>query len=182
MANFTSPVEATFELQRESLEQGQQAIEQGIDFQRRIGESVVSGLGSQEEFQHRIVELHRDTIHSTLDAIESLPGADGAVADLRESIDGGYDELLAGHEEAFEAASEELESGIDSYDELTGDVLDTVNEQLELLVQAHEDLEAQSVEVTEELVGQVEELQEQADDVQSQIEKVSEEAAQAVEA
>jgi chromosome segregation ATPase len=182
MANYTSPIETTFELQRRSLEQGQQAIEQSFDVGQQISDSLMAGLDSQEQFQRQLVQLNRDTVTSVLDAIEGLPGADVAVDDLRENVDDGYEELLDGHADAFDSISEELENGADSYDELTQDLLDTIDEQLDLIVEAHEELEAQSVDAVDELAGQVEQLQEQADDVQNQIEQVSEEAAQAVEA
>ncbi|WP_336325663.1 hypothetical protein [Halovenus sp. HT40] len=182
MTNFTNPIETTFELQRRSIEQSQQAIEQSFDVGQQISDSLIAGLESQEQFQRQLVELNRDTVTSALDAIEGLPGADVAVDDLRENIDDGYDELLAGHEDAFDSISEELENGVDSYDDLTQDLLETVDEQLDLIVEAHEELEDQSVEAVDELAGRVEELQEQADDVQDQIEQVSQEAAQAVEA
>lgn len=182
MTNYTNPIQTTFELQRRSLEQGQQAIEQSFDVGHQISDSLIAGLESQEQFQRQLVELNHDTVSSVLDAIDGLPGADVAVEDLRENIDAGYDELLAGHEDAFDSISEELETGSDSYDDLTADLLETVDEQLDLIVEAHEELEDQSVEAIDELAGQFEELQEQADDVQAQIEQVSQEAAQAVEA
>ncbi|MXR51838.1 hypothetical protein GRX03_09495 [Halovenus sp. WSH3] len=182
MIDYTSPIQTTFELQRRSLEQSQQALEQSVDIGQQISESLLAGLDSQEQFQRRLVELNRDTVASALDAIESLPGADVAVDDLRENIDDGYERLLDGHEEAFDNISAELEDGTDSYDDLTAELLETVEEQLDLLVEAHEELEAQSVEAVDELAGQVEELQDQAEDVQAQIEQVSEDAARAVEA
>lgn len=182
MANYTNPIKTTFELQRRSIEQGQQAIEQGVDLQRQVSGTVVTGLESQEELQRSVVGLSRDAVHNVLDVIEALPNADVAVEDLRENIDDGYDEALSSHEEVFDAISEELEGTIDSYDGLTDDLVESLNEQIELVVEAHEELEEQSIEAAEELAGQLEELQEQADDVQEQIQQVSEEAAEAVEA
>jgi uncharacterized phage infection (PIP) family protein YhgE len=182
MTEYTNPIKATFELQRKTLEQGQQTIAQGIDFQRQVSDSVVAGVESQEELQRRVVELNRDTLHTALDAIEGIPNADVVVEDLRETVDSGYDEALASHEEVFDALAEELEGGIEDYDSLVDELVETLDEQFDVVVDAHEELEAQSVEATEELAGQVEDLQEQADDVQAQIRKVSEEAADAVEA
>lgn len=181
MVNYTSPIETTFELQRKSLEQGQQAFEQGLDFQRRVSDSLIDGLATQEDVQRSIVELHRDTVYSVLDAVEGLPGAEVGAEDLRETLDDGYSEILDGHADAFETISEELESGVDSYDEFTEDLLNTIDEQLDILVSAHEELEEQSIEAAEELTGQLEELQGQVEDVQSQVQQVSEEAAEAIE-
>lgn len=182
MANYTSPITTTFEFQRRSLEQGQQAIEQSFDVQKQFGDSLIAGLDSQEQFQRRIVELNRDTVTSILDAVDGLPGTDVAVDDLRESVDDGYEDLLDGHEETFDNIEAELENSMDSADDVSDDLVETLDEQLDTLLEAHEELEDQSVEVTEELVGRFEDLQEQANDIQQQIERVPEEAADAVEA
>lgn len=74
MTEYTSPIEATFELQRKSIEQGQQVVEQGIDLQREFSQSLVDSLESQESFQRRLVELNRDTIQSVVEAVEDVPG------------------------------------------------------------------------------------------------------------
>ena len=182
MADYTTPIEATFELQRQTLQQGHDALVQGVDLQKRFSNAVLDTLDTQEHLQRRVVELHRETVHNTLDAVEGLPGAELTAEDVRADIDEGYDELLDGHAEAFETVAAEFETGVESYDEMTEEFLAAVEEQLDALVEAHEELEAQSVEATEEVAGQVEELQDQMEEVQEQIQHVSEEAAAAVEA
>jgi len=57
-----------------------------------------------------------------------------------------------------------------------------MNEQVALLVDAHEDLESQSVEAAEQWGAQIEELQDQVEEVQDQVREVQEQAADAVEA
>jgi hypothetical protein len=44
MVDYTRPIEATFELQRTTIEQGQRAVEQSIDLQRRTGEAWIDSL------------------------------------------------------------------------------------------------------------------------------------------
>jgi len=182
MSDYTTPIEAAFELQRQSLKQGQDVLVQGVDLQQRVNRAVVGTLDSQEKLQRRVVELHRETVHSTLDAVEGVPGAELVGADVRADIDDAYDELLDGHAEAFGTVADELESSVEAYDEMTDEFLAAMDEQLDMLVEAHEELEVQSVEATEEVAGQVEELQGQVEEVQEQIQQVSEEAAAAVEA
>ena len=101
-------------------------------------------------------------------------GADAYVLSTAQAVDG--------HAEAFGTVADELESSVEAYDEMTDEFLAAMDEQLDMLVEAHEELEVQSVEATEEVAGQVEELQGQVEEVQEQIQQVSEEAAAAVEA
>lgn len=182
MSDYTTPIEAAFEMQRQSLKQSQDAVVQGVDLQKRVSKAFLGTLDTQEQLQRRLVELHRGVVHNTLDAVEAVPGSELASEDVRASVDESYDELLDGHAEAFETVASELENNVDAYDEMTDELLAAVEEQLDMLVEAHEELEAQSVEATEEVAGQVEELQGQVEEVQEQIQQVSEEAAAAVEA
>lgn len=182
MTDYTTPIETTFELQRRTLTGSQQAIENGIDLQKQIAGATIDALDAHESTQRRAVELLQKSVHRTLDAAEALPGGEGTTDDVREVVDEQYEELFAAHEEAFEAITTELEAGVDAYDDLSAEYLETLDEQLALLAQAHEELESQSITATEQVDEQIGELQEQVEDVQEQIRDVSEQAADAIEA
>lgn len=200
MSVYTNPIETTFELQRQSLKQGQALLTQGVDVQQQVGKSVIAGIESQEQFQRRFVEFNQDAVTDTLEILEETSGLDSEDSELRANLDDGYDELLSRHAELFDTITKELgEHGIDPSEELSADLLETIDEQLDLLLETHEELEAQSVEavddlesqltelreqvgdVNNELADEVEELREQASEVQDQIRQVSEDAADAVE-
>lgn len=182
MVDYTSPITAAFEMQRQTLTQGQRAIEGGLELQKEMTYAAIDTLEVQETSQRQAVEFLQDSFHRTLDAVEGLPGAAGMTDEIRTTVDEQYDELLGAHEDAFDTIESELDDGFETYDEMTVEYLDTLDEQLDNLLEAHEDLEAQSVEATEQVGDQVEELQEQVEDVQEQIQDVSEQAAEAVEA
>ena len=98
MAELTSPVTTTFEMQREAIEQGQQAIEQGIEFQQNMNEAFLGSFESQESAQRRTVELTQSVLHGYFDAVEGIiPGADSTLDELRETVDEQYDVLLENH-------------------------------------------------------------------------------------
>jgi methyl-accepting chemotaxis protein len=182
MVDYASPVETTFELQRKSIEQGQQAIEQTVSLPQRFGEAAVDSLDSQESVQRSVVELQQETLNSLLDAVEeSLPGAESPTADLREVIDDQYAAFLDNHEEFFDNLEESLEESVDAYDELSEESIEALDELVDALMEVQEELEDQSVEATEQVGEQVDEIQDQVEDVQEQIQEVSEEAADAVE-
>ena len=183
MVDYTQPVKATFELQRKSLEQGQQALEQTLDLQHRVGQAAVDGLEAQESAQRNAVELHQDFVHSVLDAVETnVPGSEDMTVELREMLDEQYATLLENHEELFDSITAEVEDGISTVDEMSEEYFTVLEEQLDLLYDAHEELEGQSVEAVEEMQEQVEELQSQAEEMQAQMQDASEQAVESVEA
>lgn len=170
MVDYTSPITATFELQRQTIEQSQEALEQGIEFQKDFNQAMVNGLDGQEDAQRRVVELQREALLNTLETVETnIPGAEDATAEVRSTVDEQFDMLLENHEEAFENIASGIEDGTQSYDEFVADYLDALDDQLEMVIDAHEDLESQSVEAAEGITQQLEELQGQLENVQQQV-------------
>lgn len=183
MTEYTTPVTTAFQMQRQSIEQSQKVFAQGLSFQKNVTEAFIGSLDSQESAQRRGVELAQTAFHSYLDTIESaVPGVTPTVEEVRASVDEQYEFLLENHAETFENVEAELAESADAYDEMTEEVLTAMNEQVDLLVEAHEDLEDQSVEAAEEWGTQIEELQDQVEEVQDQVREVQEQAAEAVEA
>lgn len=183
MVDYTTPLTTTFELQRQSIKQGQKAFFQTVDAQKRISDAVVDGLDSTESAQRRLVELQQEAVHDTLDAIEAnMPGVEEPTEDVRETVDEQFAQLLDGHEEAFDALSGELDDGIATYDEMTDDYVEALEEQVEMLLEAHEELESQSVAAADQLGDQLDELQAQLDEMQAQMQDASEQTLSAVEA
>ncbi len=183
MSEYTTPVTAAFEMQRQSIEQSRKAVEQTVEFQKTVTDAFVGSLDSQESAQRRGVELAQTAFHGYLDAVESaVPGVTPTVEEVRATVDEQYEFLLENHAEAFDNVEHELVESVDAYDDLTGDVLTAMDEQVEMLVEVHEDLEAQSVEAVEQWGDQLEELQDQVEEVQEQVRDVQEQAADAVEA
>jgi len=183
MVDYTTPVTTAFEMQRATIEQSQKALQQGVSFQQNVNEAVIGSLDTQESAQRRGVELSKTAFHSYLDAVEaSMPGMGGTVDEMRQAVDEQYDFLLENHAEVFDNVESEMLEGVEAYDEMTEDYVTAVDEQVTLLVEAHEELESQSVEVAEQFGAQLEEVQEQVEEIQEQVEEVQAQAADAVEA
>jgi len=164
--DYTAPVKATFELQRETIKSTQEALHQGAEFQQEFNQALLDGLDGDDEAQQRVIDSQREAILNTLDAVDStLPGAEGATEEIRETVDEQFDQLLDNYEEVSENVTAELESGAESYEDLTVEYLDTLDEQLETVIEAHEDIEDQSVDAAEEVAEQLEELQKQVESV-----------------
>jgi len=183
MADYTTPVTATFEMQRTAIKQSQQAVEQSMAFQQNVGQAFLDSLDTQESAQRRGVELGQQAIHGYLDAVEStVPGVAGTVDEVRDAVDEQFEFLLENHAEAFESLESELGEGIDAYDELTTDYVEAMSEQIEMVLEANEEFEGQSVEAVEGMQEQVEQLQDQVEQVQDQVREVQEQAQEQIEA
>lgn len=173
MVDYTSPITATFELQRQTIEQSQEALERGIEFQKDFNKALVDGLDGQEDAQRRVVELQREAILNTLETVETnVPGTEDATAEVRETVDEQFDQLLDNHEEAFENITAELEEGAETYENFVSEYLDALDDQLGMVIEAHEDLEEQSVETAEGITDQLDQLQSQVEDVQEQVTEI----------
>ncbi|WP_436935873.1 hypothetical protein [Halovenus marina] len=183
MVDYTTPVTATFEMQRQSIKQGQDALEQSIELQKQFGQAFVSGLESQQQAQQTLVETSHGAVTETFDFMEAnVPGVEAVIGQLRTAVDDGYDELLEAHAEAYDEVFANVDESMDAYDEFSAEYLEALDEQLELVLDAHGQFETQSVEATEQVAEQVGELEQTVEDVQAQIEEVSEQAADAIEA
>lgn len=174
-STFTTPVSTVFQMQRSAIEQSQQAVESGVEFQKRLNAAALDGVEATEEAQRSTVELTENAVHSYLDVLEAtVPGAASVTGQVRETVDGQYDSLYQAHEEAFDVTEGEFAKGVDAYDELVVDYLAALNDQIEALLEAHEDVEAQTLEAFQQAEGQFEELQaqfeEQAEHFQEQFE------------
>lgn len=177
MTTFTNPLTTTFELQRQSLTQGQELFEQTVSLQQDMGQSAIEGLEAQKSAQRQAIEFQHDAIEAGLDAIEStVPGTENP--EFRSLVDEQFEQYLSTHSEAFEIVSGELQAGVETYDEFLVEFVSFVEEQLETLVETHEELETQSVEVTEQVT---EAVQDQFEELQHQFEQASEQAVEAVE-
>ena len=162
MVDYTTPVTTVFEMQRATIEQSQKALEQSVSFQQNVNEAVIESLDTQESAQRRGVELSKTAIHSYLDAVEAtVPGAASMTGQLRETVDGQFDSLYQAHEEAFEMTEGEVAKGVDAYDEMVVDYLAAMNDQIEALLEAHEEIEGQTLEAFQQVQGQFEEMQAQ---------------------
>lgn len=167
-----NPITTAFELQRRTLEQSQQALEQSIEFQKQLNDAITGGMGSQAEAQQRSVDVTRSAMESYLDTIESnVPGAGAGVAQVREAME----EQFVAVKEAQEEAQEMSTEGIDEYEDLSEQYLDALGDQMDMLYEAHADMEAQTQDFLNDTEEQLDSLREEASEqAQEQIERIQE--------
>jgi hypothetical protein len=92
MTNVTTPVDAVFEMQRESIKQSQQLFESGLDLQRNAAETALqSGIDAQRSAQRQATDVYRDLFDAQAGAIETAfdAGQDDVRAAVERQIDEG---------------------------------------------------------------------------------------------
>lgn len=160
MSEYTTPISTAFELQRSTIKQGQRVFEHSVEMQQNMNQAFLGNMGTQEDAQRQSVELSRKTLHTYLNTVEAtVPGLAGPVNEIRTTVDEQYDALLDAHGDSFETAEGELETGFDTYEEMTEGYLEMLSSQIEILLEAHEDIETQTIDSFEQVRNQIEEMQ-----------------------
>lgn len=181
MMNYARLLRGTFELQRQSLQQGQQVIEQMADFQRRVGQATVDGFVAGEPAQRKTLELQQNVLHNLLDVVEANTlGTDEVIDEFRETVDEQYETLLENHAEVFNTVADEFEDSIGAADEFGDEYLTIYEDQLKTLYEAHEDLEDESVEAIDRLHEQLEQAQDRTEEFQIEVRGTSEQTAESI--
>ena len=144
MSHARTPIEAFFEFQREALRGTETAVETAFEFNREMAETFHVSGESGREMGEMTLEASRQSLHRTLDAVESMPGETPGLADVRDSVD-----------ETFEAADAE-------YEHVADGVVENVEQQVELLLAFNEQLETQFLDLLEELEAGTEAVAQEA--------------------
>ena len=177
-----------FEAQRSAIEQSQQAIESGIRLQRNAGRVALTGLKTQASVQQQGLEIARTAAQGSLDAA-AAPVQQATASDGRRAVDDQFTQVRRAHAEVFDALEGMLRRSVDSYDELSGDYLDTLDEQVDEFLALHDEVQAQVAEdfeeYAEEFGHQLEEQLERTEEIQerfeAQLERQNEQAGQLLE-
>jgi hypothetical protein len=173
---YTTPVSTAFEMQRSAIKQSQQALESSFEFQKRMNAAMLGGFDTTEDAQRQTVEMAEAGIHSYLDAVEAgVPGSAATIEQVRETVETQFESLYEAHAEAFDVAEGEFEKGVDTYDDMATEYLATLNDQIEMMLQSHEETEKQVLSAFEQAESQMREMQtqmeEQGEEMQAQFQE-----------
>ena len=164
MSQENSPIETLFQLQRDTIEQSQDILEQTLAVPREMSDTLYGSVDAQREIQAQALDVSRKSVHTSLDAAESVVGGSSALDDLRDSVDETFDTLAEQQDEAFDTVDEEYDELGDDYEEFSENALENLGDQVAFLVDLNEDVEGQLVEAVEEFTEQFEELQDEFDE------------------
>jgi len=156
MSEHTTPIGIVFDLQRTAIEGTHEAVTRTIEAQQAFGQALVD-FGSAKQMNEHGYETVRSFVDAYFGVVESAMSAQTELLDdARAAVDEQLDTLEATQVDAIEA----FEGSVDNEaDELVEEFVAALDRGFEAALDAHEDVEAQTVEAFEGVEGNLEELQ-----------------------
>ena len=87
MSDDNSPLTTLFELQRNTIKQTEDVLETTLEMPGEMSGTFYGGLDTQRDVQEQVLEMTRQSVHTSLDAAESVTAQSATLDDLRGSVD-----------------------------------------------------------------------------------------------
>ena len=140
-----NPFAPMFELQRQSIEQGQKMIEQSIEVQNEMSKSFVKAVESQKSAQEKGVDAWKSATETSLNVADATTPTDStAFTDMQETMDDQFDALSDIHTEVWESTERNIETGTEVSEDMNEIFLSFVNDSVEMAMKTNEQFEEQS--------------------------------------
>ncbi len=140
-----NPFTPMFELQRQSIEQGQKMIEQSIEVQNEMSKSFVKAVESQKSAQEKGVDAWKSATETSLNVADATTPTDSsALTDMQETMDDQFDALNDIHTEVWESAERNIETGTEVSEDMNEIFLSFVNDSVEMIMKTNKQFEEQS--------------------------------------
>ena len=140
-----NPFAPMFELQRQSIEQGQKMIEQSIEVQNEMTKSFVKVVESQKSAQEKGVDAWKSATETSLNVADATTPTDStAFTDMQETIDDQFDALSDIHTEVWASAERNIETGTEVSEDVNELFLSFVNDSVEMAMKTNKQFEEQS--------------------------------------
>lgn len=149
----TNPFLSLFDVQRTAIRQSQQALKQGIALQRTANRAALNGLLGQEALQRQGTEVVQAAVHGYLQSVAALTGADQPAPRPR-AIDEQFARLKWSQSEIFATLERELERGVESFEALSAEYVDAVDEQTDRALDTLDTIEDQTADDLDQLQEQ----------------------------
>jgi|AntRauTorcE11898_2_1112593.scaffolds.fasta_scaffold01165_6 nitric oxide reductase large subunit len=146
----TNPIESVLGFQRTILEQTHKATLESLDAQKTAFQQFADGLETLQQFQSQGADLSRNAIHTYLDSIEQAnPEAD--IADIRELVDEQFEAAEETQAQSWETVIEAVEESTDGFEQTVETYSETVDNSFDSFLETHEEIEANTVSVAEQI-------------------------------
>jgi hypothetical protein len=140
-----NPFAPMFELQRQSIEQGQKMIEQSIEVQNEMSKSFVKAAESQKSAQEEGINVWKSATETSLTVANATTPTDStAFTDMQETVGDQFDALSDIHTEAWESAERNIETGTEVSEDMNEIFLSFVNDSVEMAMKTNKQFEEQS--------------------------------------
>jgi len=167
MTEATTPIEAAFEVQRQTIEHGQQLFEQTLDAQQRGAETILRNVfAAQRSAQQQGLDVTRQLVDAQADAF-------GSVVD--EGFQATVDQQLAEVSELQDDALDQFEAELlGAIEDLTDQQREFVAQSVRAVLEAHDEVERGTVEGVQQAQAATESVQETAEGVTQDVQETAE--------
>jgi len=167
MTEATTPIEAAFEVQRQTIEHGQQLFEQTLDAQQRGAETILRNVfAAQRSAQQQGLDVTRQLVDAQADAF-------GSVVD--EEFQATVDQQLAEVSELQDDALDQFEAELlGAIEDLTDQQREFVAQSVRAVLEAHDEVEQGTVEGVQQAQAATESVQETAEGVARDVQDAAE--------
>lgn len=163
MSQYTTPLEAVFEMQRQTIEQTGKMAETAVTVPKELGERFRMSGEDAREMRTNAIEASRESAHRALDMVESVSSGSANVEEFRDRLDDAFDAVenqQAAYCETFDAEYEQFEDRVSEnvdeqvtfFLELNDELEDQVLDFVEQVTEETSTLTAETVKQTEEVV------------------------------
>ena len=151
---------AMFEMQRNAIQQSQQMMQQGIDMQQRMTESMMrNNLNSGHNAQRQQTEFARNWMDTYFRTLGTMFGQRDN-SDVSESLRQQFEEFNDAQEEAWSSFEDSLDQAMDAYEDLS-------ESQKELIDRSFNSFFEMQRETGERVADAAEEMERQAEESRS---------------
>lgn len=173
MTNTTTPIQAAFEFQRQSIKQSQQLFEQSLELQQNVIKTCLqNGISAQRSAQQQGTELAQSLFNAQLDAFQSALDAEEIKKEAdqlfeqnaeqtQQLINAQYDQGTALTQQLFDAQYDAFASALDD-EQFRAAVEDQFEEFDDIQSETWDEFESEFAASFEELTEQQKELVDQS--------------------
>ena len=160
MSYTNSPVAAVFDLQRTAIVQSNEAVRAGLEAQQTYAQQFAD-FGPAKQANEQGYEVLHTVFDSYFDALEAVTPSQQPITDnFRTSVDDHLTTVKANHEEMIDSLEASVKEGSDERAAVLEGLVSLLDEQVEIVLDAHEGLEAETIDVVEHIEGEFAELEE----------------------
>ncbi|ELZ94472.1 hypothetical protein C440_09848 [Haloferax mucosum ATCC BAA-1512] len=149
MSEQANPFAQFFQLQRRSIEQSQQSMHRGVEFQKQLTHMMADGMKAQQSVNRKGTDFARTAFKSYFDMMDSsMPGDARMYGDMKEMMDEQFDSIDEMTAQTWDAMEESFEENAEAMDEFMDRSLEYFDDATEVYLEGLREAEETSTQVT----------------------------------
>lgn len=146
VSESSTPFTSMFEMQRRTLRQTQQTLEQSTGIQREMTDALLDAMDAQEETQKKGIGAMKSATEASLAAVESMTPADAAAFEgVHTAVDEQFEVFDEAHGQLWNTFERNVRESADAYENANERYLSLVTDSLNVMLEANRQWEEGSV-------------------------------------